>query len=99
MQYVLTFSVLLNKVFPQVGELCDSLNAALATYGVADRLAIRSEAITMTVDSPQPLTQEQQTTVKEASLAALQERLPAFEVRFESMRCESRKSCCQSKSR
>jgi len=97
--YELAFSVRLDKVIPQVGELFDSLNSMLATHGVTERLGLRSEGIKMTVESPRRLVRKEKLQLITASLSALQERLPEFDIRFESMRCQSRKSRSESQSR
>lgn len=99
MTYVFTFSVDLCKAISEVGALIDSVNAGLSTFGVPDRVGVRSRALRMTVESPRALTKQETAELRDESLAVIRDRFPQLDVRFESVRRQSRKSSSQPKSR
>lgn len=55
----------LAKFSPEVGGIVDAVNSNLSTFGVSDRLGVRTQIGTMTLSTEQEPTEEEMRSMKE----------------------------------
>ena len=89
MKYTATFRINLGKAIPAVGELTDSINATLTTFGIEDKLSVHADAFNIDVTVDRPLTETEQHQMGTLLEAEIIRAMPKYDVRLTSLRSQS----------
>lgn len=80
MKYEIELSVDLGEAIPEVGSLVSGLNHHMSSVGFHDKLHVMSRVGLLTFESPEPLTKEQEETVKSAVNRSLSEQFAGVKI-------------------
>ena len=99
-EYKINLSFELGAVVGQVREIEESFNSTLATFGISDKLSVRSKGLSMVLRCNRKLFTEEREMIKTTILDQFREKFPTWNFQIISFRCKSfNQSRSQSQSR
>jgi len=97
--YKIIFSFNLGNVVDKVGELTQSLNSTLATFGITEKLHIRSHSLSMLLQCNHELKTGDKLRMRDLFISQINADFPNWQFRIESFRRQPGNSRSQSESR
>ncbi len=74
--YIIPVTCDLGKTLPSVGEMVDSVNSTMKDFGFDEKMCIRSQIMTVTLETERELTEQEKFQIQGMLQASYDEKLP-----------------------